>query len=108
MLLNHDARSGALVHDQVDTIGQDLCNLGCKAIAPLGHRLNEALAVLVVAQGLAQLRDVDREVSLLNIAIGPEPLHQAFFVHHVPGVLYEHQKRLEHLGFERHRLAVAQ
>jgi hypothetical protein len=56
-----------------------LPDLGCKAVTAFRYGLNVSRAPGGFAQSLAQRRDIDGEVGVLDIAVGPDLLHEFVF-----------------------------
>ncbi len=79
-----------------------------KPVSPLGKRLDVPSSLALVAQRLAQLRDVPRQPDLLHARVRPHRAHQLGLFHHRSMPLQQHAQRLRHFGGQRHHLALAE
>jgi hypothetical protein len=78
-----------------------------EAVAAPRHRDDEAVLVAPLAEGLAQHRDVLRQVVLLDRRVGPDRAHQLVLLDHAPAVLDQDEQRVEDLRRERDGLVPA-
>src|SRR5881398_1545469 len=78
-----------------------------EAVAATRHCLYELLTI-ALPQRLSEQRDILRQASFLNEAVGPKPAHQVFFFKQATAVLYKCQEHIECLWGERDGLSVAQ
>src|SRR6185503_20301134 len=77
-------------------------------VAPPRNRHDVVVLRAALAEQLAQVRYVRREVALLNDSLAPDPLHQLVLVQHLSAPLDQRQKSVELLREQLDRLAVAQ
>lgn len=79
-----------------------------ESIAGLGYGFDVPPAVVQLAEGLPQQRDIPSEVDFFDDGIRPEALHECLFRDQAPVRLYQGNEGIEELGRERHRLIAAQ
>ena len=77
---------------------------GDKAVAALGHGNDEALAVLTVAQRLAQRSHVHAQVDVLDYTFGPHPGNQGLLADHLTGVRQQDQQNVQRRAAKAHGL----
>ncbi len=78
-----------------------------EAIADARHGLDVLLARGFLAQGFPQHRHVMIQVVFLDRRLRPDAVEQLLLRDQPPGVLDQHQERVEHLQAQRDRLAAA-
>src|SRR5437773_7085411 len=78
-----------------------------EAVAATRHCLYELL-ITALPERLSEQRDILRQASFLNEAVGPKPAHQFFFFQKATAVFYQRKEHIECLWGERDGLPVAQ
>ncbi len=83
-------------------------NRGDEAIAAAGHGLDPAVAAGNLAEDLAQRRDLNREVALLDRLAGPRGFDQRVLRNECPGPFHQRPQQGERPPTERQGLASAE
>src|SRR5262249_45979659 len=79
-----------------------------KAVAATRNCLYIVLPVRAFTESFSEQVDVLCEVAFLDHAVGPDELHQLFFIQHLSTVLNQRDQSVYGLRRQRQRLAITQ
>src|SRR6185503_10120951 len=89
-LLNHNMRYGVFSHNNVNSFVPQLAHASYKAITSARNGLNVLVCIADFAKSLPQREYMTREVAFFDEGVGPDLLHQFFFVEDVSAVFNQH------------------
>src|SRR5262247_1957283 len=108
LFLNHSLNFNLLGRQEISRFFALLMRFADKAVAATRNRLDIVTPIRAFTESFSEQVDVLCEVAFFDHGIGPDELHQLFFIQHLSTVLNQREQRVYGLRRQRERLAITQ